>query len=639
LPSTGARVEKVKPAFSNSNNRSPAVKFRLSAGTGLQQFIWRFALGKMEGFVKELSQEQIIWYAHLLIKMVLADEVISPSEIRYIRSVLSRVENEEIRKRLVQYLEKNQDPPLTQPVGVKKEILARIYTHLIDVAIADQEIHDRERRLLTSLARLFDFYPGYTKDLLQWAEDGLKIKQIQQSMTKIKIVDEEFLVPIAKLNTEQKKWYIDAIIAALIHEGIKEEKEINLLKMMFESTASREEQIALRNHILLSHRPPIKIPPAMPEHVILLILMEVIQISLSKGEMSYHAQNHLRLLTDVSRISAESYNKLMDWMNRSLSWKKRELDLIRNVRLNVSAEEEEAESKGILSVHPQNNSVQVRKVHCFVCGSAAEINLLLIKHLSQKMRSNIFGTVVYEGANEGFEPVDFNNLRIAVCPACLFASPKKEYFIRNPKDKTPPELAEPRFKERWLGTVMDREDLVEGFKDSYSGIQRTPQAVIASYKLALAALQWVDEHSPSEELKGQIIGLQLNLAEVLMTQKQVEKAEEAMNAAAQVARNLYLKGRNDFIVLRASRVLLLSSLYLGKEKEAAEVMDYFQKYKSDKSEGLKITDRQEFQKLFQEISDIFSKREMYLKTALKGFMLNREVKKAKTEEEEIKEGN
>ena len=112
--------------------------------------------------------------------------------------------------------------------------------------------------------------------------------------------------------------------------------------------------------------------------------------------------------------------------------------------------------------------------------------------------------------------------------------------------------------------------------------------MIASYKLALAALQWVDEHSPSEELKGQIIGLQLNLAEVLMTQKQVEKAEEAMNAAAQVARNLYLKGRNDFIVLRASRVLLLSSLYLGKEKEAAEVMDYFQKYKSDKSEGLKI---------------------------------------------------
>ncbi len=571
--------------------------------------------------IKEFKPEQLIWYGQLLVKMVIVDQNFSPSELQFVKEVLAQIPDEKERKSLVGYLEKQQEPPLRQPKSLNKEVLAQVFIQLIHVALADNELHAAELALLKSLSRLFDFHPNYLKDCLAWAQDGIYIRRLQQKLAKRTLSLRNELVPVKKLNTEQKKWYIDAVVAALIHEGLKEEKELNLLKRMFASTESREEQILLRNHILLQHRPPIRRPPPMPEGLTLLILMEVALIGARNGDMSYQSSQHLRLLADVSRLSAKSYNELMEWINQSVLWKKRERDLLNQVRLNSSEEEEEAKKQGRLITHPDNNSIQVRKVQCFVCGSGKDLPLFQLRHLSQKTSQNIFGTPIFLGANEGFDPIDFNRIKVVVCPACLFASPKKEHFIRQKKDQTPEELSDPRFKGEWIRQVLEREEQIEPYKKQISTIQRSLPAAIACYDLAIDAVRHYHAHLPKESNQGQLINLYLTLAELKMQAGLREEAENDLRLAMDLAKQIYLKGRAPQLVLRCARLLLISALYFEDEKNIGEYMNFFHRYKTDKAEGFKLQDRQEFMKLYQEVSGIFSQRERYKKSALKGFKL------------------
>ncbi len=587
----------------------------------------------MESFFSELSQEQLIWYSKLLVKVVLADNIITPSELKYIKSVLSRIEDQGQRKTLVSFLEKNVEPPLEQPKDLSPTLRAKIFILLTKVVISDNEFEEAEKKLLKKIAAVFDFYPGYTKDVIEWACDGVLIKEIQQELAKRKITDESSIVPLTKLNTDQKKWYIDAIIAALIHEGIKEEKEINILKAIFASTESKEEQILLRNHMMLQHRPPIKRAPPMHEQALIMILMEVIMISVSRGDLSYAAQQHIKLLTDVSRMKAEAYNKLMDWMNKRLSWKKREMDLINNVRLNTSIEDEEDRAKGILTTHPDNNAIQIRKVHCFACGSAADIPMFQLKHLSQKITSNIFGVPSYHGPNEGFDAIDYNLARVIVCPACLFASIHKEDFATGPQSKTPPELADARFKEGWVNTTLEREEFVGSHKDAMLTIDRSPEAAILSFKLAYQALVAINSHKPSEAGQAKLINLLLQMSDIQSHYKNVTEAEEELDEACRIAKNLFIKGRDDKIAARATRVLLLGALYHSKDEEMGNYIDYFHNYAKDKVDLLPMKDRQEFQKIYTDVLGIFDKRELYKKAALiKGFHLNTKLEKKKKED-------
>ena len=576
----------------------------------------------LETPLTKLKNDQIEWYTLLLIKMVLVDGRISPNEINYVKTALNKVGDSAIKQKLINHLEEKDEPGLLQPPGIPKDTLATIYMELIHIALSDQEIHSDERQLLINIARLFDFYPKYTKECLQWADDGISIRALQEKIIGSRIPNEEKIVPLSRLNTEQKKWYIDAIISALIHEGIKEDREINLLRRVFESTPSKEEQQMLRQHILQRHRPPIKRPPNMPEKALLMILMEVVLISIRQGEMGYQAQQHLKLLTDVSRISAVAYNNMMDWVKQSLSWKRREQDLIHNVRLNSSREEEEARKKGILVTHPENNAIQVRKVHCFVCGSGNPIPLFQLKHLSQKTSQNIFGIPLYGGANEGFDPVDFNLIRVIVCPSCLFASVKKEHFLRDKKEKPPEGLAEPRFKEEWMSHVLDREERIEGMKNAMSSIARPPRVALASYRLAIDSLLSLDEHFPSELTKGQIINLRLTIAEIMMEYNMKQDAEEELALVMDLAIKLYRHGKDDQLALKATRVLLIGSLFFKEERDAQDYIEFFHKFKTDKADGYKIEDRQLFQKLYGEVTQIYAKRELYAKEKLKGFRLD-----------------
>jgi len=575
--------------------------------------------------ISKLDQTQIVWYAKLVVTAVLADDEIAPSEVKFVKDILKFIDDKAAQAKLIQLLEQKKMPPFLEqpPAGLDKFQLAEVLTQLIEICISDLELIVREEELLKKISVVFDFQEMYTRELIAWGKDGLETKGFQQKLISKRINDEYFFVPLQKLDTEQKKWYVDVIVAALISEGAKEEREVALLKKLFHSSDSKEEQLMLRNHVMMKHRPPLKRPPKMHEQLLMMIFMEVIQIATTKGDLSYQGGQLLKNVADLSRMPTKSYTDLMDWCGRLVSWKQKGKKLIAGVRLNTSLEDQEAQSKGLLVRHPKVNSIQVRQVKCFVCGHTEAFDFYQIRHLSQQPAENVFKVPGFFQANEGFDQFDFNKIRVAVCPHCYFASTSKTQFSVPGKEKTPPELANPELRQQWVEQKDKRADRFGDRLPELKGINRSLPTVIQAYELAVDAALAIAHSTEAEIWELQVINLRLIQAELLMSSADVETAHQRLKDAMLVAERLFVKSRDNLTSYRCARLLLVCALYFQDERKQGVYYDFFIQFKSDKYSYLSNEDKAIFNRYETETKGIWDRREQYAQQELKGFHLKK----------------
>jgi len=586
--------------------------------------------------ISKFEQDQIVWYAKLVVTAVLADESIAPSEVKFVKGILKYIEDKPVQAQLIQLLEAKKMPLLLEqpPAGLDKFQLAQVYTNLIEICISDLELIEREKDLLRKIAVVFDFQSMYARELLSWGELGLEAKAFQQKLIKKRIHDEYFFVPLDKLDTEQKKWYVDVIVAALIVEGAKEEREVSLMKKLFNSTKSKSEQLLLRNHVMMKHRPPLRPPPKMHEQLLMMIFMEVIQIATTKGDLSYQGGQLLKMVADLSRMPTKSYTDLMDWCGRLVSWKQKGVQLVNNVKLNTSLEDQDAQSKGLLVRHPKVNSVQVRQVKCFVCDHSAAFNFYQLRHQSQQPYENIFKTPGYFGANEGFDPIDFNKIRVTVCPNCYFASTSKNQFSVPGREKTPPELANPDMRSQWVEKKEKRAGMFADRLSELQGIERSIPTVMQAYEIAVDAAQTLAHTNESELWEQQAMNLRLIQAEILMSSSDVATAHLRLKDAVVIAERLFVKSRDDLTSFRCARLLLMAALYFKDERKMMVYYDFFLQFRSDKYGYLSNADKAVFTRFETEVKGIWDRREDYEQKELAGFHKKKVEKKAATKEEQ-----
>ncbi|OGG95162.1 MAG: hypothetical protein A2527_08295 [Candidatus Lambdaproteobacteria bacterium RIFOXYD2_FULL_50_16] len=582
--------------------------------------------------VTKLNQEQVSWYTSILINTVLADANVASSEVKYIKQVIKVIDDPDARDKLIRSLEDKKLTPLTQPKGLVKRQLGEILTELLEICISDLELERIEEEWAWKVAKVFDFHDMYTRECITWANEGLVAKRLQQTLISKTINDEEFIVPIKALNVEQKKWYVDVIVSTLINEGVKEQYEVDLLKKMLMSSESKDEQLQLRQHVLMKHRPPLKRPPKMPDELLVMIFMEVVQISIRLGEMGYTASQYLKVLADLSRMPTKTYTDVMDWCNRLVAWKQRKKNLLANVRLNTSDEDQEAESRGLLVTHPQCNSIQVRKVKCFICESTEEFSFFQIKANSHKLANNIFNVQAYKEANEGFDLFDYNKVRVCVCPHCYFASIKKGHFKLNDKEKTPKELDDRRFQEQWVGSIEKRAALLGEYRLEIKDIGRSNNTVLNTYELAIQASQELAAQWDSDQWRAQVINLKMHQAEILWGQGRNEEAQAKLQDALTEAERLFVKSKENTTAFRLGRLLLMGALYFTSSDKMGQYYEFFRTFKDERAKGLPNEEQAEFMRYFTEVGNIWDRRELYAKAELDGFHIKK-FKRAKKEEE------
>ena len=579
----------------------------------------------MEKILNELTQVQKAWLSEIIITIVLADKVVKKEEISFVGEIINHLEIEEEKVRLLTLLRSGTQPELKQPINIPKETLASIYCKLIEICIADLELHDTEIQILKKISRIFQFSDSYTLKWMNWAKDGLVWHENLVELAGKKLNINNLLVPVKKLNIAQKKWYIDVVVAALMVTGLQAKREINFLKMMINSTDDPEEKRVLKLHVLLKHRPPIKKAPSLPVEVQVQVLQELVLILSANGDMTFKGQQLFKLMLELANLPIIIYQKLIEWCNYGIAWKKEGQALIRGVKRKISAEDEEALMRGILISHPNNNSIQSRELSCFMCEGDLKAIRFQVKPGSQKIRNNIFGIPVYLGSYEAFDPVDYNRSRVIVCPNCYYTSINKEMFRRNEKEKPPEEFVVPEFRKVWMDQLDSRRLMFEN-PDEIGILNCSRGTVFTSYRLAISAADMMAEYFDDEKYLSHSIYLKLTLAQVVMGYKEIQQAFELIREVYEDTNRLYINTQDNHTAHRCARIMMLIALFLEDEPKAVEHFDYLSTYAKDKADLLPYRERLEFNRVYTECQQIYDYREQYKKSSLNGFLIPAKTK-------------
>ena len=460
--------------------------------------------------VHMLSKEQKIWYARFVIGAILADNEISPSEVDFLKQVISIIDSPEDKKDLMQLISAKKRPPLDPPKGIVKEVLAAIFLELVLIMISDLVFADKEKVFLKDVAQLFNFTDSYFAELMSWGEEGLNWKNSQRYLVAADGKIDNFGVPLDKLNSDQKKWYAHVLIATIMLDGLVEETELQFLKAAMSFLDSKKDQQQLIGYVRNKMSPPLTEPPGIPAGIVLLIFFEVILIVSADESLSYKEQTYLKTISELCGFSNEFLEKAVEWCHRGISWKQTKNPLI--ARCKFKGKSAGPQMQGGLEVHPENSSVLIRQLECHVCGSKAKFKGFQLKPHTQEPNRNIFGITAYLESLGDHDYIDFNKIKMFVCPNCYFASPEKKLFKKNKNESPPAVLNSDRFKERWQKDLDRRRSEMSSCIKELGSIKPSLATVEKTYQLSIAATQALSETTNDQSYEWQSVIYKLTMA-------------------------------------------------------------------------------------------------------------------------------
>ncbi len=567
--------------------------------------------------VQSLNKEQRVWYADLVISAILADNEISPSEVDFLKQVISIVPDAAKKKELMLRISSKKASELTPPPSLPNEILAAIFVELILIMISDLDFADDEKEFLKTVADLFQFEKAYFRDLMRWGTEGLEWKNSQQDLIAGGETIENFQAAMGKLNSEQRKWYAQALIATIMLDGAIDEMELSFLKAAVSLVDNKKDQMELMGYVRNKMSPRLNRPPEMSEAILVHIFIEIIRIVSADENLSYAEHAHLKQISDLCGFSNEQFEKCIAWCNRGLSWMQNKNPLIANCK--ISQKKLGGSLAAGLAQNTENSSLLDREFDCFVCGSKQKVIAHQLKPQTQEPNRNIFGIMAYLGAMEGHEYIDFNKIRVITCPTCLFSSLSKDLFKKSEKEKIPDVLNNNKFRTAWIKDLKNRQaKLGDKMKELFS-INRSCDVVAESYELAIKAADMLGVASNDESQKWQSITMLMTMAEICMNDGEVEKAESYLEKAQERADFLFKNATDVTVSFKAARVLLLMGLYWDDIRTAGTYLDFLREYQFEKMDTLSPPAQNVLKKIYGEAKKVMEDRSEYTKDQLTGF--------------------
>ncbi len=570
--------------------------------------------------VHTLKKEQKIWYARFVIGAILADDEISPSEVDFMKQVIAIVDSPNDKKELMQLISVKEQPPLTPPKGISKEVLAAIFIELILIMISDLDFADKEKVYLKDVSQLFNFSDTYFTELMKWGEDGLEWKSSQRYLIAEDGEAASFNVPLNKLNPVQKKWYAYVLIATIMLDGLVEDTELQFLKAAMTLLDSKKDQQQVLGYVRNKMAPPLAEPPNIPNEVLLLIFFEVILIVSADESLSYKEQSHLKTISDLCGFSNDLLDRAVDWCNKGISWKQTKNPLI--ARCKFKSTSTSLQGQGPLEAHPENNSILFRDLECFVCNSTSKIKGYQLKPHSQEPNRNIFGITTYLESLGDHDYIDFNRIKIFICPKCFFASSEKNLFKKNKGEAPPSILASKKFKDLWLKGVNQRKSMMTKCTKEMGTIKRSIATVEKTYQLAVKTAQTLADKANDQTYGWQAVTLKLTLAEVMMSNGDGTKGDEYLEEARMAADELFRNASNNLVAIKSARLLFYIALYNNDVRTAGPFVDYIRSLHHEGSGSLKANETAVLRKVFGETQNALKNRPDYKKEDLMGYHLD-----------------
>jgi len=566
-----------------------------------------------------LTSDQRFWFGQYIVAAVLADDIIDASETDYIQYVINIVDHPDYRKEIVEFIRKKEKPLLTKPIGIKIEILVAIFLELALIMISDMDFHDEERLFLKQTAKLFDFTDSFFEDLIKWAEAGLQWKNERTKLIAGEGEFHEIKLLLLQLSAEQKRWYADVLVAIIMSSDGYGTTDKRLLKSALSVPDTNEERQELMGYIKNNVLPPIRTQPDIEKKLLVTIFLELIMIVSADEFLSTKEHSVLKRISDACGFSDPEFLKLLEWCKKGIIWKKSKNDLIKKGKNQHDKSITILEEKFV--VEPCNNSIMSIKLGCFICNTKREIKIFRLIPDSHKQKTNIFGVATYNESNKGFDYIDFNRLRVSICPSCYFASVENRLFKRKRVKEIPADISHPEFIKYWLKQRPQNRLLFKNHPDMYSH-ERSIAVVTKIYQLAIDANQVLRKINKNESKQWSEIVLSLHLAEILMSNGKRQAAEKQLlkTQKAAIQQFSHTSKRLSILTFKNAKVIFLISLYFAKYDVSESYFEFFKQVYTEKADGLCEEEQQALDKIYKDVQVVYKNRKHYLKENLNGFL-------------------
>ena len=561
--------------------------------------------------VQNLTNNQKVWYAHLVVAAILADDEIDMSETEFLKQVLTVVNDPHEKKKLMTFIGQKKSPPLTEPSDVKNETLAAIFIELVLIMISDLDFDTKEKDFLKSVANLFNLADNYYLAVIRWGMEGLEWKGSQEEL--FPSLPKNFQVPLDQLNAQQILWYANVLISSIMCDGIIDKEEVSFIKMASSFIEDPREKQKLMAFVKNKMIPPLTAPPNIPPDILGQIYIDVMMTISADENISYKEQAFLKQLAGFCDFSSEKYDEILNWSNKGITWKQDKNSLITKCEFSkkVNNANNPTESS-------KNNSILERNVQCFVCKSEKKFKAFQLKPKTQKPDRNIFGIITYSESNEGYDQIDYNLVKIIVCPTCYFAATQKEMFKRSDKHKTP-EMLRDTFCKSWKAGIEQRKKNIKGIEQELESLNRSLPTVFKTYQLAIATATGLAGANNDPDQKWMVVSLMLNLAEILSANGEQDKADQYLKQTAKKAEDVFKEAQSDAVSFKSARILLLIALYFNNIRTAGTYIDFIRDMAIRKMDTLDSADAMLLKKIHGETKKAVEDRSDFKKEKLTGF--------------------
>ncbi|MDH5561685.1 MAG: hypothetical protein OEY59_12620 [Deltaproteobacteria bacterium] len=286
----------------------------------------------MEAFLKTLSEDQLYWFAKLLIVTVNIDQNITLSEMDVLNKVLSKVTHPEKKTELLKLIESEDLPEIEPPKDIPVMGLAEIYTQVASLLISDASFSDREREYLKDLSKLFYFSDGYCEELAVWTEKGFEWKKKQAKLVDKPFSPDYFQVPYSTLNMKQRVWYGEIMISIILIDGFVHELEVSLVKLLISIVDDSQERKKLLAYVKNKYSPRLRPPPSIPRETLELIMLEGLQMAALDENISIKELNHIKEIAGMCDLNLKFIEEAVEWYNEGIQWVKGKRKLIQQAR-------------------------------------------------------------------------------------------------------------------------------------------------------------------------------------------------------------------------------------------------------------------------------------------------------------------
>ncbi len=125
-------------------------------------------------YLEKISEDSKVWLALAISNILISDKQLAPEEEGYFKDALIMVENEDLRKQLLEAME-NREIMEMGDLTEDREYAGHFFFFLGMLIAADGKIKNSEVKMLSIICRKLGFPKDYSKMVLSWVSELIKL--------------------------------------------------------------------------------------------------------------------------------------------------------------------------------------------------------------------------------------------------------------------------------------------------------------------------------------------------------------------------------------------------------------------------------------------------------------------------------